>query len=259
MRLSEVQACFAEALHPQATATVIAERQMRLTGCGDIPQGAGLAVYRNTVLGTQRRVLAGVFPAIQRIVGASCFKALAFEYGCHWPSRDPDWHRYGAHMPELLTRVVRREPAFAGMAYLPDLACFEWAHHRAYYADADPAFDWSRLASLSAQRTGDIRLRLARHVDLVQSRYPLAALQTGGVDVPEPYAEPNHWVVRRAGLQVGHDVVAGPTFAALLAMRAGRTLAEMARRGLPVDQLAQWVSNGWVAGAVWPSAPEPGP
>ena len=109
MRLSEVQACFGEALHPQADAALIAERQARLTGSRENPPGAGLAVYRNTVLGAQRHALAGVFPAIQRIVGTSCFKALAFEYGCHWPSRDPDWHRYGAHMPQLLTRVVRRD------------------------------------------------------------------------------------------------------------------------------------------------------
>ena len=256
MRLSEVQACFAQALRPQATASQVAALQACLVDHDEIPQGAGLAVYRNTVLGGQRNALAGAFPAIRRIVGASCFKALAFEYFCRWPSRDPDWHAYGARMASLLARVVRREPAFADMEYLPDLARFEWACHRAYYADADPAFDWSRLASLSAQRAGDIRLRLARHVALVRSCYPLAALQADAGEAVEPFADPKHWVVRRAGLTVGHEAVAAPTFAALRAIRQGRTLDQLARRGLPVDQLAQWVAGGWVAGAEWP--PEPG-
>ncbi|MBU2484119.1 MAG: DNA-binding domain-containing protein [Alphaproteobacteria bacterium] len=93
------------------------------------------AVYRNNVTVSLIDALAGIFPAIQRLVGESFFRDMARLYLAKEPPRSPVIFEYGGGFAAFLERF---EP-LARYPYLPDVARLERAWLDAFHAaDADP-------------------------------------------------------------------------------------------------------------------------
>lgn len=101
------------------------------------------AVYRNNVTVSLIDALAGIFPAIQRLVGESFFRDMARLYMAKEPPRSPVIFEYGSGFAAFLERF---EP-LARYPYLPDVARLERAWLDAFHAaDADPLHSGSLAA-----------------------------------------------------------------------------------------------------------------
>lgn len=159
-----------------------------------------LNVYYHHNQIVQLGALQGIFPAIQRLVGDDFFAQLARLYGEHSPLHCGDLRTFGAQLPAFMESF---EP-LVSLPYLPDVARLEWACHESLHS--------GEIQPPSLQQPPDPAngLRLAAHVRLLHSAYPVAqiwefALSDHGVDSPRlniDDAGPNHFLVMRPGLDV---------------------------------------------------------
>lgn len=143
---------------------------------GGLPQGITardpaeaaqrFAVYRNNVAHGLGRALAQRFPAVERLVGAEFFAAMAAVFIDRHPPDSPMLFRWGAAMPGFLERF----PPVAGLPYLPDVARIEWARGEAYHAADAPPVAPAELAGAAGQ-AGGLRLGLHPSVRMVRTRF----------------------------------------------------------------------------------------
>lgn len=186
------------------------------------------AIYRNNVVSGLSRALATGFPAVEAIVGAEFFSALAASFVRAAPPASPVLLDYGAALPDFIAGFA---PA-AELPYLPDVARLELAYTRAFHAaDATPlAAD--TLNRLAPERLASLRLQLHPSLQILRARYPAAtiwAMNTGRA----PLAEIADWsaqdiLVLRPHLTVAVISLAPGEAAFLEALRAGGTLNEAA-------------------------------
>jgi len=93
------------------------------------------AVYRNNVTTSLAEALAGIFPAVRRLVGVDFFSGMAIAFARARPPRSRLLFEYGTDFPDF---VEAFEPA-RGLPYLADVARIERAWLDAYHAaDATP-------------------------------------------------------------------------------------------------------------------------
>lgn len=97
-------------------------------------EGAGLAVYRNTVAKGRADALAGLFPTVQRLVGEDWFRDAALMFAAEHPPTSPVLDDYGQAFPDWLARF---EPA-QSLSYLPPVARMDLAWSRAHRAADAP-------------------------------------------------------------------------------------------------------------------------
>ena len=122
---SDIQATFVAALRdPEASVPG------SLAGPDRTPVARRFAVYRNNVAAGLIGVVAGAFPAVQRIVGEEFFKAMARAYVLAHPPESPVLMDYGADFADFIAGF---EPA-ASVPYLADVARIERAWREAYHA-----------------------------------------------------------------------------------------------------------------------------
>jgi hypothetical protein len=147
--LREVQAAFVQGmLAPSLTAPVASG----IVDGGVAPERR-LALYRNNVLLSLRRVLEGTFPATRRLLGPERFAEIALAFiRCAPPDR-PQLLAYGTDFPAFVERGGESSTVVA------DVARCEWAREEAYYAAdapplmaADVAADTSRAVPRAALR-----------------------------------------------------------------------------------------------------------
>lgn len=93
-------------------------------------EGAGLAVYRNTVAKARADALAGLFPTVQRLVGEDWFRDAALIFAAEHPPTSPVLDDYGQAFPAWLAGF---EPA-QSLPYLPPVARMDLAWSRAHRA-----------------------------------------------------------------------------------------------------------------------------
>ena len=123
-----------EDFHPAFDAAVTGPDQTLMPWlAGD---GAGLAVYRNTVAKGRVDALAGLVPTVQRLVGEDWFRDAALIFAAEHPPTSPVLDDYGQAFPDWLARF---EPA-QSLSYLPPVARMDLAWSRAHRsADAPVA------------------------------------------------------------------------------------------------------------------------
>lgn len=122
---SDVQAAFVAALRDP-----VASMPGNLAGPDRTPVARRFAVYRNNVVAGLIGVVAGAFPAVQRIVGEDFFKAMARAYVLARPPQSPMLMEYGADFADFIAGFA---PA-ASVPYLADVARIERAWREAYHA-----------------------------------------------------------------------------------------------------------------------------
>lgn len=103
---------------------------------------AGVAVYRNTVAKGRADALAGLFPTVEKLVGAEWFRDAALVFAAVHPPTNPVLDEYGQDFPAWLARF---EPALA-LPYLPPVARMDLAWSRTHRAADSPILAAEDLA-----------------------------------------------------------------------------------------------------------------
>jgi len=133
------------------------------------PLANRIAVYRNTVQQSLIDVLATAFPAVQRIVGARFFAALARDFVRTRLPDVPQLSVYGVHFADF----IASHEHIRDLPYLADVARLEWARGEAYFAADAPVFDPAVLATLEPEQLALLKLKLHPATRLIASRYPI--------------------------------------------------------------------------------------
>ncbi|SDI91258.1 Putative DNA-binding domain-containing protein [Bradyrhizobium sp. Rc2d] len=139
-----------------------------LVGPDGEPDPRRFAVYRNNVAVSLIEALDDAFPAVQRIVGADFFRAMARAYVMVQPPRSPIMLDYGAGFPEFIRSF---EPA-AGLPYLEDVARIERAWTEAYHAPEASPIDPGTFSAVAPDQLPAMQLELHPSLRLVRSHFP---------------------------------------------------------------------------------------
>jgi hypothetical protein len=244
--------------HEFAVALLRVERRVPpgCTGPDRSPDEKRFAVYRNNVIVSLIEALKAGFPAVCRLLGENCFRAVARIYAAREPPRSPVMLTYGARFPDFLSAL---EP-LAALPYLPDVARIERAWLEAYHAAEATALDPGTLVGIPARHATAIRLALHPSARIVRSSYPALTLwhANSGDRVAKSIdlrsGAESALIVRP---EAGVEVRAIPTDAAdfLQALLEGQSLAQAAETVMSAhagfalaDHLAALFDGGLVVG-----------
>ena len=281
MNLAETESLFTANLEPRCSAAQRARAIRLVDNNGRIPAELALTIYRNNVSGALVKALTAAFPACRRILGETCFNAIAHRFSEHKPSNQADLNRYGASFSDFLDDWTATQAVFSDYRYLGDLARLEWHCHAAYTAADDPPFDFKALAEAvrkapdcreaggRAPKVGalgdagavaeeTLRLRLSHSLGLLQSDYPLMEIRATNLsagDASEVRADelPEYLVVSRPALQARVERVDAVTFQLLAACQDGRTLDHITNTGrylanTLLETLPKLIQRHWITG-----------
>jgi putative DNA-binding protein len=161
--LLELQRAFAAALLSEADGAVWAHI------VGDAFTAAErLRIYRNTCRSTLIETLRMSYPAVERIVGQAFFDAAAERYVAAHPARSGYLNDYGDGFAAFLAAF---EPA-RELAYLPDVARFEWALSVAANAPDAPVLEPGVLLAVPTENHAGLRFQPHPSVSCLQLAYP---------------------------------------------------------------------------------------
>ncbi|MEO8921746.1 MAG: DNA-binding domain-containing protein [Caldimonas sp.] len=142
-----------------------------IVGAGLAP-GERLGVYRNTFLSTVARALKLTFPAVHRLVGADFFEGAAHIFTLEHPPKSADLNAYGEEFASFLERFE----AAATLAYLPDVACLEWAVNRALHAQQARPLEVTELADIGQADQARICFTAHPSISMLRSAFPVDAI-----------------------------------------------------------------------------------
>jgi hypothetical protein len=219
--LRELQAAFARGVLDPAAGVDLAGRIV----AGGLDPGRRLAVYRDNVLVSLRRLLEGTFPATRRHLGPERFAGLALAFARAEPPDRPQLLAYGAGFPAFLARAGAEPPA-------ADLARLEWAREEACHAADAPPLDPASLAAIPQERYPELRFVPHPSLRLVASAGPVfslwRALTTDAA--PPPDAGPEQALVVRPDVTVTTRAIAAADLLLVQALVDGLPLAEAAEQ-----------------------------
>jgi hypothetical protein len=210
------------------------------------PAGRRFSVYRNNVAGSLTDVLAAGFPALEKLLGAEYFRALAGVFLRAHPPQTRMMMLYGADMPVFLA-------GFAPLAHLPymaDVARLEQALRESYHAADAAAHD---LSALGPEPFMAARLVLAPGVRLLRAPHPVLSIWRANMEggpAPRMQAE-DVLIVRPEFDPVAHVLPTGGAafVAALLAGDSVGAAFEAAGDGFDVNVvLGLLVGGGAIVG-----------
>lgn len=208
-----------------------------IIGAGKMDVGAALAVYRNNVSGNYRKALRDDYPAMLALVGEGFFQGACDAYAREHASQSGDLNDFGAAFPAFLDEW----PPARSLAYLPDVARLEWAIHLAFNAAEAAPLQLASLAAVPPDRVAQLRWHLHPSAALIDSRYPVYAiwristLAPDGNEQVDLDAGPDRLLVVRRGQSVEIEPLALTEWTALIALAAGRTLADAHVEAAAID------------------------
>ena len=144
----------------------------RISDASKISPRLAVEIYRNNTHGARVNTLELVYPACKNILGEEAFDAIAREFALVDDAGAADLNQYGEAFSIHLGGLVDAARLPADYAYLQDLASLEYLYHAAYYAAADPQFDFE----LFEQKVNDgepLFLQPCASLGLLQSRHPV--------------------------------------------------------------------------------------
>ncbi len=137
-----------------------------------IAPASRLQVHHNHIRITLTDALAGIYSAVEAMVGIQFFRAAAHGFIAEGPPCDPVLYAYGDGFADFLAAF----PSAASLPYLPDLARLEWAMHRSFHAADESALTAGALGAVPADALADLVLRPRADAGLVASDWPVDAL-----------------------------------------------------------------------------------
>jgi hypothetical protein len=232
--LREVQAAFAQGVLDPSLAGRIADG---IAGDGMAPERR-LAIYRNNMLLSLRRVLEGAFPASRRLLGPERFAGIALAFVHAVPPDRPQLVAYGSGFP----RFLERRPEAATVAYITDVARLEWAREEAYYAADAPALSAADLAAIPIARYPELRFDLHPSLRPIRSAGPVYTLWQAAIDpsaeggsVAQSGGSSEQVLIVRPRITVTTRPIAAADLVLLEELGARLPLAEAAARARAAD------------------------
>lgn len=128
-----------------------------------------LAAYRRGVFGNLCHALATSYPIISRIVGMPFFREAARHYILTNPSSSGDLNDYG----EGFAAFIDDYPHARELPYLADVAKLEWRAQTTLNASDQGRTDMTILASIAAERYGELLFELDPAHARLDSAWPL--------------------------------------------------------------------------------------
>lgn len=212
-----------------------------------------LALYRGNLSATWEKSLSAAYPVLRALVGDEFFAALVRAFGKQMPSTDGDVHRFGARFAEFLGGFA----PVASYPYFVDMARYEWALHRAHFADRIAVIDRTMLASLLPQQLEEMRCRWNPACTLLRSNWAVSAIwQAHQVNadasalhaLPQQLAAADYAVTVRPKWRVDLLPLSAAAYQALHQIEQGITLGEAIDAALAIDEdfafaahLQQWI------------------
>ena len=193
---------------------------------GGGPADRRYAVYRNNVTTSLADALAGIFPAVRRLVGEAFFSGMAVAFARAHPPRSRVLFEYGHEFPAFIADF---EPA-RGLPYLADVARIERAWLDAYHAaDAEP-LPLRALETIAPEDLPGAIFRPHPALRILRSRYAAFSICAVNRDGQEPSAPirgdvPEDTLVTRPELMVSMRRLPPGAAAFLLALATGETFA----------------------------------
>jgi hypothetical protein len=219
-----------------------------------------LAICRHNFVHTLIEALGATYPVTRRLLGDRAFAAAGQWFISLSPPTGPCLFEYGEDFPAFLAA----HPAVGALAYIGDVARFEWAVNRAYHApNGEPPPPPAGLPD----RAGELVAVAASHVAVIESPYPVEAIWEANQQDEVPWVDlkrgGDRLVVFRRGLDVLWRAL-GPEEAVLLtALCAGRPLAVAfelsckAETGFdPASAVASFAAEGLILGFLPPTVSE---
>lgn len=210
------------------------------------------AVYRNNVTTSLAEALAGIFPAVRRLVGEDFFSGMAVAFARAHPPRSKLLFEYGGDFPDF---VAAFEPA-RDLPYLTDVARIERAWLDAYHArDAEPMTPQT-LAEVPPDDLPAAVFRPHPSLRILRSRYAACSICAANRD-EQASARPirgdvaEDTIVTRPRLSVSMRALPPGAAAFLLALAAGRSFEAAIGAGFaeteafaPADAIAVMLECG---------------
>lgn len=196
------------------------------------PQGGAAGrrfdVYRNNVATALIDALRAAFPAIDKLVGADFFGAMAGEFMRAHPPRSPVISEYGDAFPDWLAAF----PPVAQLPYLPEVARIEQARRIAYHAADAAPLDPAALAGTAPEALALMQLRPHPSAHWMTTTHPALAIWARNADRPDLADTPaGEVLICRPALEVLTVPAATGSCATLNALRDGAVLGH----ALPAD------------------------
>jgi len=210
-----------------------------------------LGIYRANITLTKVDALSETYRAVRMVVGDAYFEMLAKAYSLAHPARSGDLAQYG----DAFAAFIDRHAASKQLDYLSDLARFEWAWHRAFYAASEAASDWRQLPRDTLMGA---KLQLSSQLQWLSLRYDASriwdycVLAKGEGAPPELKEGRFIFVIHRGAQGVRVDGLSEGEYSALRALAEGETL-EYALAMLTEDRIRPFftllLERSWVTNA----------
>lgn len=167
MRLSEVQRRFKDRMLESHNALGDDSDLVQSFEENGIAVVERLGVYQNNILENMRGVLEITYPAIHALVGEDFFRQSAYTYIRENPPTSGDVNLYGENFPAFLASLKETED----LPYLGDVALYERAINKAYYAPDDTALNSENFESVKEEDYENIRFTFRASVSLLHPKY----------------------------------------------------------------------------------------
>ena len=221
--LASIQSCFAAALLQGSNEDLL---PMLDASASDSLQRR-LQVYRNNFYYSLRAALADLYPVTEQLVGSEYFASTARSYVQQSPPTSAAISQYG----EAFAEYLQRQSGCAHLPWLPDVARYELAHHRAALAQQKTAISAEQLQQLGIELLLESRLVLHPGLQMLASAWPVRSIwrahQPGGGALKNiDLALPEYTLLLAGDGAVNSWLVQPPLFELIIALEAGEILGD---------------------------------
>ncbi len=245
MPLNALQSDFAQELTARNGADTLVLNSIQHDG---IAPSDRIAIYRNNVQLSLADTLGETYSSVKALVGDEFFYAMAREYVLQTPSDKADLTHYGESFPEFVASFDHAQ----GLPYLADVARFDQAWHRSFFAKNDPLISPEEIAALAGNDPEQITLTFRSSTHLLSLRYPADALwrfcvaEEKGAHAETPDVSEGDYPVLlwRPHLKVQHERLSHATYVAYTALFQGESLGAAMRKAYAID--AEFAITEWM-------------
>ncbi|PVV08818.1 MAG: hypothetical protein B6D72_15680 [gamma proteobacterium symbiont of Ctena orbiculata] len=110
-----------------------------------------LSVYANAYLSRLKEVLMNDYPALSVAINGDLFARLAEGFIHQHPSHFFSLRDYGSGFPVYIHGLAQSDPCYRDLAWLPELASFEWTLGQAFDAAESGLVTEGDMASIAAE------------------------------------------------------------------------------------------------------------
>ncbi len=212
-----------------------ADIESHVVGTERVPVATRLGIYGGAYGARLTEALQTNFPALAQLLGESDFEELAAAYIRSHDSCFPSIRYYG----QALEPFLAREPAYAEVPLLAELARWEWAMTETFDAADAVTLDAGALAQVPPEQWAELRFAWhpsIRRVQLLWNVPQLWSAITKETERPEPSvsAEAGQWLMWRRDLETYFRSLQPLEAVAMDAARTGIPFGELC------DLLCQW-------------------